>query len=399
VLAWPAWVLFNTRIIDSSSFVVLANSFLFSILMLIIIRQQGRSIEFDSLAKNGLKVLTISYALAFILPLVFSIDGYRTSELFLPVVRYRGWLGEGQPLAFCGFNMIVWAGLRVTQLKRWDVWSIAAVLFGFTGIFFNVLRIALLAAIAFLLVASVVSERKRDLPRHVFLSFFALAGIFTAQFGWGPFFTKMTHSGYLESAIFQEIEGENGNLRMVEVYPPMPVNASLMNLFTDGKGFDSISKDLKTLDRIIPTNHRSSSYQFLLAHSKETRVFGAGTGFVRRVMRDEHFTVPEVGGDYMRIYIEQGIFGLSLFLLLGCFLFYLYLETPLVAIFASLGVIMLTDVFQIIPTFGYVPLLMAAVAYNFRSRSERQTVRVPRRSKRDKPAFKKANILDSGLTS
>ena len=304
VWLWPIYVFFNVRLWNSSALVVLLNAYLMTlILSFLIVSDEFGGIKLY-LKKYGLNVFLISYLFALFLPLLIPVEGYDPMIYFGSVVRYRGWLGEGQPLSFGGLALMIWSGVEYFRKKELRFNLVVGILAGFVGIYLNVLRIGIGAGALFFTVLTI-----------------ALIASKTKIWVWG--FPAAVALG-LGTTFFTGIFADQP-FTFSSAYSDQGVNVS----------------------------------EYLITKSEGSRIFGSGTGFARTVLTEGGTKIPEVGGDYLRIFVEHGAVGSILFIGLMFSIIWVFRGHPNSIIIIALMISMLTDLVSIIPTFGYGPILLA----------------------------------------
>ena len=341
---FPSYLLLRSSPFDQHALTSLSN-FTLSSLMIYLVFDSVRYSEIGLLLrKHGLKVLLVSYTLAIILPFLISIPDYRIFQQFGSVDRYRGFLGEGQPIGFLGATIAVWGGAEILTSRRVSALSGLAIAIGFLGIYLNILRIALIVFGTFFLFAA-VREYFYGKKKWA-LSFVSLWILAIVVFSTGNFSVK-SNQGY--------VYGTDGS-RIANGTFVSPVK-------NPKESIELVSTDIRNLDRIMLTSHRTRTWYFLWDKTRSSRMLGAGTGSSSRILKVNHWAVPEPGSEYVRALIDHGVFGLIIMIIVFVGMAIRNRRNAAFFFFTSGMIFFLSDIILIIPSFGYVPIFLGALAY------------------------------------
>lgn len=344
VLAWPVYSVARIEFFSSAALVFVGNSIVLSFLFLIFLRKKYFMKEINFLRTWGLLILTVSYFFALSLPFLFPVEGYSVFAKLGPIYRYRGWLGEGQPIGFLGLVICVWSSVQIVLNKKISYLTLFALVLGMTGIYSNVLRIALLSVVVFYLAVFISLVFYFDGESKKLKSlFFTLICCSFLMFFSGNFLKKSIDGGYIDPDTH-----DSGPSSLTKVYGN---NQHLEKIV--------LEKDLRRIDAFIVTNHRAVNFEILWRNSKHKRLFGIGTGGSKSVLEKEKSAITVLGSDYMRIFIELGVVGLIFFFAINIVIVTNQKDPLLLSLMIAYWVVLSTDVFLILPAFGYVPLFFA----------------------------------------
>lgn len=282
-----------------------------------------------------LLVFSCSYFLSLVLPLVIEIKNYSPFIFLPPISRFRGWTGEGQPIAWCGLQLVIFAALKLTDFRNFAFFQVSlcviTIILGCIGIYANVSRATLILA--------------------VFIMLFCFVKTMIDSEGWKSF-------------------GINGRIG-----PPVYFTCSLLLVFAFFTGkyslkntrgfalqdglFDAqlthVNKihSLRDLDKIVVLNGRAQSLQLAVTQLKNHWIFGRGPGAIQRLLQDKTPKTPEPNNDYLRLLYDFGLIGIVLFIL-NVALTFSVISGSSKAILLCLLLSCSIDAIMVIPIFGYL---------------------------------------------
>lgn len=353
IIAYPVLVLVRTSMIDSFSLVMIYCSIWLAAFFLVLLRNTDFHVTIDKLTRYGFKTLTISLALALALPFLFPVEDYSLFQKFGPIYRYKGWLGEGQPIGFGGLFLGIWTGVEIFRTKKLSYSVLFALLISLLCIHLNLLRVALIGLAFFYAVLGIMMIRHKEF--RIFSFSVAMIAFCGLSFVTGQFKAKNTERGYVAVDGTKVAPAQVGNLFAEEG------GNKIEKFFA---GVKKIINDPKLLDKVIITNHRAQSFNILLEESKGHRFFGKGTGEAPRYLTELVIALktkaPHPGNEFLRIFFELGAVGLLLFIFILLKLIGTFRHTLLVPVMITFCFALCFDSFLVIPSFGFGAFLIIA---------------------------------------
>ena len=270
--------------------------------------------------------LLASYSLSLVLPALISIPGYDPTVYLTPIYRYRGWTGEGQPVAWMGLQLLILGTVCSVVFihdKKIRLWSLIASSIGIVGIYLNVLRTSAFLGIAFLLGTFVWMRAEHVRTKYLWIRACANIVAIVVILSTGQFLLKSKRNCY-DGTVFQ-----TSLTKITEV------------------------KKVEDIEKVIVTNGRARTLRLLFEAQKVNWLFGNGSGWTQAYLKNKEAGVLEPNNDYVRILFDWGILGLGFFLYLFFLSFYKSQASMRVVLFIF-SLALLTDAILIIPTFGYL---------------------------------------------
>lgn len=348
-LVLPLIVLLSVRVVDGTSAVAIENTFLLSIL-LILLHRSDTVPQLPWVERWGFLVLGTSLLFAVLLPLAIPLDVVEVYFKIGEVVRYRGWLGEGTPMVLTA-AIAATVGLErlfVSLRSRKWIWAggfLGMIAFSLGSIFANLHRSSL--AIAAFGMCAVLYQ---GLPASFRVRFYTILAFVLAVillFVNSPAFDR-TVRPFTEDTIILSHEFEYKGQSFV----PLGETGIWRKI---PRGFDyGLSGRLSLL---------MSSVEARKEANPMADVFGGGTGFgVRFVRSMVPRIVNEPQSEYLRYWMDFGWVGLLA--LVSVMALALWKAGPTLArvLVLLLAVYMMTENILVYPAFGYGPILLLAFA-------------------------------------
>jgi len=348
ILGWFLYVIFDTHFWDKSSIIGLAHQIGFC-LGLFHLNHRYHLISNRKLLDSILPaILFFSFTLAFVLPQIILIKNHPPFLLFYRTVRFVGWTGEGHPLGVGGFTVAMWAAIKLFNDRRITPISLLGFLAALAGIYFNVSRIASLSSAIMLISFAAISFRNPG-TRSIRIPFIVLALLFSSTLLSKQSISKSFTSTYRNKPTIYEL---------TKKIDPRESGKHIKDSLMSG--------DPSKIENAIVTNGRADALNILYAHQIRNRITGLGSGASRRLLKVEGYSTPELGSDLARIFIEYGYVGFTYFAIM-LFMFAIGSGSPAIfPIFAGLSTVMLTEIYLLIPTYGYLCLLMSGMILPYR---------------------------------
>lgn len=364
ILLLPLISLLNLRVVDSLSIVSIENWFLVSGLMLMWLRHAEVKRAYPLFFKHALLTMVISYFLALVLPALIPIEGRSIWRYYFPVMRYIGWHGEGAPYSTIGMCLIIYGSCLLLKTdpkltKKELSIVLIAIFLGLQGIRLNVQRTSMIGATlsAAFLTLQAWRLRKHFLTR-AFLTIFIFCSLSLLT---GKMAKKAAHVTHGNSFWYGEISHfsiKDATLdHFIATSGRLETAKQLLGDLT-GEGTPAVqtqTQEIKPRQPLVLYHVPTEALQWI----------GRGTGSAPRNIRKLMPPNLEPNCDYVRILVEHGWIGFTVFLVaFGSLLFSLRSLGSLAA-GLSIAAVMIGENLLVLPTYVSGPMILVGILVSF----------------------------------